>query len=112
VVRKAAELNHPVTLTAGEMNDQSLAANHSFLALRAKHVVLDTIKAALDGEGTILRLYESTGGRETVTLELPFPSVKAYIVNLLEEEHEEIPVVDGKIVLDFRPYQIISVKCV
>ena len=112
VVRKAAELNHPVTLTAGEMNDQSLAANHSFLAFHAKHVVLDTIKAALDGEGTILRLYESTGGRETVTLELPFPSVKAYIVNLLEEEQEEIPVVDGKIVLDFRPYQIISVKCV
>ena len=75
-------------------------------------MVLDTIKAVLNGEGTILRFYESAGGRETVTIELPFPTVKACFVNLLEEEQEEIPVVDGKIVLDFRPYQIISVKCV
>ncbi|MFC5653579.1 glycosyl hydrolase-related protein [Paenibacillus solisilvae] len=76
------------------------------------HVVLDTMKAAQCGEGTILRLYESAGGREKVMLDLPNPTVKACFVNLLEEELEEIPVIDGKIVLDFRPYQIISVKCV
>ncbi|BBH18884.1 alpha-mannosidase [Paenibacillus baekrokdamisoli] len=112
VVRKAAELNHPVTLVKGGTDAVSLPSKQSFVDFNGKHVVLDTIKAAERGEGTIYRFYESSGGRETVRLGGSSPFVKAYLVNLLEEEMEEIPVVDGIIVLNFKAYQIISVKCV
>lgn len=111
VVRMAAELNHPVTLAKGDTNTERLTTTQSFLDFNARHVMLDTIKPAHHGEGTILRFYESAGGREKVTVSLPSPSVKACFINLLEEVQEEIPVIDGKIVLDFKPYQIISLKC-
>ncbi|MFD1175011.1 alpha-mannosidase [Paenibacillus puldeungensis] len=111
VVREAVELNHPASflLTENPQNG-TLPAVHSWLKLDAEHVVLETVKPAEDGSGTILRFYESSGSREKVSVQWPTSNMKAYIVGLLEDEKEEILVQDGNFELVFKPYEIKSVK--
>ncbi|ANS76720.1 alpha-mannosidase [Paenibacillus yonginensis] len=112
IVRHAAELNldMPVLqLEAGKAGSRPSAG--SLIAFESTHVVLDTVKAAEDGNGTILRFYESSGGREQVSVQGPpaSGSRKAYLSNALEEQVEELPTEDGKISLSFAPYEIKTV---
>ncbi len=113
VVRAAAELNHPVHAVAASLGEESetpLPSASSLIAFSGRHVLLDTMKAAEDGDGTILRMYESSGGREDVSLALPSGCDRAFLVNLLEEEIEELPVLNREIQLSFKPFEIKSVK--
>lgn len=119
VVRRAAELNHPVRVAAGR-NDTADAAGRGgsdklpvqleMMPFKSKHVILDTVKAAERGEGTIFRFYESAGGREKITIHLPFAAREAFVVNLLEEELYRLDIQDGAVQLDFKPFEIISVR--
>jgi alpha-mannosidase len=119
VVRRAAELNHPVRIAAGR-NDPADAAGLGsnaklpvqleMMPFESNHVILDTMKAAERGEGTILRFYESAGGREKVTIRLPLTAREAFVVNLLEEELYRLDIRDGAVQLDFKPFEIISVR--
>lgn len=108
--RKAAELNYELPVQATVPKKGSLPSNHSWISFESQHVVLDTIKLAEDGDGVILRWYESSGGRENITLTWPHAHTKAYLSNALEEEIEIIPSTEGKITLSFAPYEIKTVK--
>lgn len=110
VVRRAMELNHPVQVVAAERHAGTLPGVYAYFRFDSKHVILDTVKAAEDGLGTILRFYESSGGRETVELRLPQTSIRACTVNLLEDEGEELFCQDGVLRLAFKPYEVRSVK--
>jgi alpha-mannosidase len=110
VVRKAAELNHPVIVEASHVKKGPLPSVHSFIRLESRHVMLEAVKQAEDGTGTVLRLYESAGCRETVTIRLPRVPEQVWLTNLLEEEEQEIGLTDGAIELDFRPFEIKTLK--
>lgn len=120
VVRSAMELNHPVRVTEGHAGsameaDRQGQGNASptrleLLPFESKHVILDTMKTAERGEGTIFRLYESAGGREQVTLQLPPVTKEAFVVNLLEEELHQLDIQDGCVQLSFKPFEILSVR--
>lgn len=88
----------------------TLAPVHSWIELESVHVVLDTVKPAEDGSGYILRLYESAGGREEVRLEWPHAYEAAYLSNALEEELEPIVCEAGSLKLEFKPYEIRTIK--
>ncbi|MGG6312380.1 alpha-mannosidase [Paenibacillus macerans] len=111
-VRAAAELNQPVVVEQAEIQAGVLPGEDSFLRLVSDNVILDTIKMAEDRKGTILRFYESSGAREQIRLHWKFPVAKAMVVNLMEEEMEEAQVNGGEICLDFRPYEIKTVKLI
>ncbi|WP_244444702.1 alpha-mannosidase [Paenibacillus camerounensis] len=122
-LRKAAELNHPAYAVAaagalnggaGEAADAGkFSAAGSFIPYDGKQVVLDTVKPAEDGSGSILRFYESAGGRETVKLSWPQPYSKLYLSNALEEETELLQSEDdGGLILEFRPFEIKTVKII
>ncbi len=102
VVRRALEFNHPLTVTAGKMKEQS------WFKLDSPHLILDTVKKAEDSTDLVLRLYETHGVRGTTALESPWPVRQAWIANLLEEKQTEIPVKDGRLLLQFGPFQIIT----
>lgn len=108
VVRRAAELNHPLRIAEAE-GGGSLPARLSLARFDGKHVLLDTIKKAERAGGTVYRMYESAGGREQVALSLPPGGSEAYVVNLLEEKLYRLDVRDGAVLLDFKPFEIISV---
>ncbi|MDP4097320.1 alpha-mannosidase [Paenibacillus sp. P96] len=126
-VRQAAELNHEATVYAveqqesvhtGEGDDRIRIANTgslnagvpastgSWLTFDGEHVVLDTVKTTEEGQGTILRFYESSGKRERISLQWPRPYEQAWLSNALEEPEESISVQDGRMELSFAPYEI------
>ncbi|WP_440115395.1 alpha-mannosidase [Paenibacillus sp. QZ-Y1] len=112
VVRRAMELNHPLELVVTSRHSGRLPTEHSWVHFRSKHVILDTVKASEDGTGTVLRFYESSGGRETVEVQWAETKAKASVVNLLEDEIRPLACHEGKFELAFKPYEIQSVKLI
>lgn len=110
--RKAAELNHASYAVACEASAGQHPSTGSFLPYEGKQVVLDTVKLAEDGKGSILRLYESAGGRETVRISWPLPHSAIYLSNALEEETVLLPDKDGVLTLDFHPFEIKTIKII
>lgn len=77
-----------------------------FAGVDQDNVILETVKQAENGSGTILRLYECENARTKVSLSVPASTVRAYSTNLLEEVEEELNVVDGKVAFTIQPYEI------
>jgi alpha-mannosidase len=89
-----------------------LPLKRSFLKIEPDNVVLSALKRAEDGEGVILRFYE-TKGEETdakITLFLEPKAVKA--VNMLENEGEkkELKKVGERIELTLNPFEIVTLE--
>ena len=80
--------------------------SHSFASVDKPNVVLETVKQAEDGNGTVLRLYESENARTNAVLTVPAGVTRAYSTNLLEQIEEELPVSDGKVAFQIKPYEI------
>lgn len=84
----------------------------SFMSVNRPNIVIETIKQAEDGEGIIVRLYETQRQRGEVMLTTGFPLAKTEIVNILEEKQEEL-LPDGQNVRVFvTPYQIVTLRLV
>ena len=101
-VQEAYKLNQPAyTVAAG-----ASGTSRSFAGVDQDNVILETVKQAEDGNGTILRLYECQNARTNTVLRVPETVTKAYSTNLLEEIEEELPVENGKIAFTIKPYEI------
>jgi len=70
--------------------------------------VLDTVKLAEDSDALVLRLYEAHGGRGRAPIRLRLPFTAARRSNLLEDDLGPAEVADNAIVVDFRPWQIVT----
>jgi alpha-mannosidase len=93
---------------------KQLPLKRSFLRIEPESVVLSALKRAEDGDGVILRFYE-TKGEETnaeITLFREPKAVKA--VNLLEQEDEvvvkELKQERERIILKMEPFEIVTLK--
>lgn len=111
-LRHAAELNQASCAIASPASEGRLPSTGAWIAFNGRQVVLDTVKPAEDGSGSIVRLYESAGGRETVKLGWPLPHSRAYLSNALEEEEEPLQAEDGEVTLTFRPFEIKTIKII
>jgi len=115
IVRRGYELNHPVQAQpalpqTGELSEAgALPARHSFLALESSQVILDTLKPAEQGEGYVVRMYESGGGRERVRLTLPAAG-DVQETNLLERPLAELQTEQGAVELAIKPFEVKTVR--
>ncbi len=72
----------------------------------ASNILCEAVKAAEDKENAyVLRLYECERNATACMLTVP-GAKKVYETNMLEEDGVELPVVDGKVVLNFHPFEI------
>lgn len=101
-VRESYFLNQPLRVVDGG----APGTVYSFAGVEPENVVLESVKRAESGEGTVLRLYESENARTPTTLRIPAGVTKAYSCNLLEEIEEELAVEDGKVRFITKPYEI------
>jgi alpha-mannosidase len=108
--RRAAELNADPAFAQTGRRPGSLPPEGSLLPYAGGHVVLDTVKPAEDGSGTVLRFYESAGGRGTAEFGWPHSYGRAVLSNALEDEGEELARDGERIRLHFTPYEIKTVK--
>ena len=109
VVQMAYDLNKPMTAVTVGAQDGTLADSYSLVSVSAPNVILETVKQAESGEGTVLRLYEAHNARTKVTVKLPEGVKSAYITNLLEQIEEELTIEDGKITFVVKPYEIMTI---
>lgn len=109
-LRRAAELNAENVVFPTDRQRGSLPAAGSLLPFESEHVVLDSVKPAEDGDGIVLRLYESSGGRGRAVLNWPRPFARAMLSNALEADGETLAAEDGRIALSFAPFEIKTIK--
>lgn len=107
-VAEAYKLNQPLLTVSG-------GAQSTFVSLASvdkENVILETIKRSEDGEGTILRMYESENAYTKANVMANIPFTKAYICNLIEEVEQEILVNGNQVAVELKPYEVITVKLV
>jgi alpha-mannosidase len=105
IVQAAYELNVPPTLQPGTSGERSL------FWLDCPNVIIDTVKPAEDGSGDlVLRLYESMRTATQCKLNTSMPVVGAVQTNMLEQLEYKLPCVDGEISLEFRPFEVKTIK--
>lgn len=113
VIQAAAELNTP--LIAREVPPTRGPLPASFAPIRCSNpaVILDTIKPAEDGNGTIVRLYEAFGSHATATLQFAAAPASVSVTDILEQpmvcdtglQHR-----DTEVSLRLRPFQVVSLR--
>jgi len=105
VVREAYKLNCPVMPVSGAAGERSL------FSIDARNVVIETVKPAEDGsKDIIVRLYESKRMTTRCTLSTSLPILGAAQTNMLEDVQEELPCSGGRIDLDFRAFEVKTVR--
>lgn len=109
IASHAYALNDPALVVAGDRRPPRPPAS---LIQAPAGVVLETVKAAEDGEGLIVRLYECDRRRGWVSLRTDFPLRAAYRANLLEETQEELEVHDQEVRLYLTPFQIATLRLI
>jgi len=57
-----------------------------------------------------VRLYEAAGARGAVTLTTTLPVEKAWLADLMENELEKVALKNGKLQLDLKPFEIVTLK--
>lgn len=112
-VREAYALNDPLIVhhQASSVEGRAKVAKlPAFVSVDRDNIVIETIKMAEDGNGIILRMYESQRQRGEFTLLAGFNIAKAWRTNILEEPQEEIPVAGPQLRYQIKPYQILTLR--
>ena len=99
--------NRPVVWTKGT---PAPVLDQPLVTASPAQVVIDTVKPAEEGDGWIVRLYESTGGRCETALRFGVPVSDAWLSNTLEDRLEPLTVKDGGLVLPLRGFQIATIR--
>ena len=119
--REAYLLNDPIIVyhrkeerhlhgTQVQVGNKPISNLQSLVSVSSPNVVIETIKRAEDGDGIILRLYESQRKRRPIQVQLGFAVESAWETNLLEENESELSVENDSIRLELKPYQIMTVR--
>ncbi|MCL6431809.1 MAG: alpha-mannosidase [Anaerolineae bacterium] len=106
VVREAYDLNVPPLTVVGAAGERSL------FSVDAPNVIIETVKPAEDGSAdVVVRLYEAKRTATRCTLRTALPAAGAAETDMLEEKVlRELSCADGAIALDFRPFEIKTVR--
>lgn len=109
VIREAYALNQPMLSCSVSKNIGDLPERFSMAECDNPAVIIDGIKRAEQGDGLILRLYESFGGKAKAKIRVAEGYTKAFLVNLMEENPLPLPIEEGCICLDFGAFEIHTV---
>ena len=109
-IRQAYLLNCPFeAVTVGKQNGK-LEERYSPVSCDCENIVVETVKKAEDGDGVIVRLYESHGRRCTAKLEFGFAAESVFLCDMLENEIKELPVNNGKVKVAAGNFEIVTLK--
>jgi alpha-mannosidase len=106
-VAEALRFNRPLLWTTAAV---PTGLQSSLVTASAAHVVIDTVKPAEDGDGWIIRLYESAGCRADCRLEFGVPIKTIAMSNTLEDHLEPVPFDGNGASLALRPFQIATLR--
>jgi len=111
--REAYLLNDPIIVYKQTMDNRPLTMVHrlqSLVSASVPNVIIETVKKAEDGDGLIVRLYESQRKRGQVQVKFGSAVDSAWVTNLLEENESALSVENDSIILNLKPYQIMTLR--
>ena len=83
----------------------------SFLRVEGPGVVVENWKAAEDGNGSVLRLLETSGAESKAVLHFPlFHLRRAWLSTAMEDNLKEIPVQSSSLEVMVHPHQIVTLR--
>jgi len=83
----------------------------SFLQVDGSGIVLENWKAAEDGNGTVLRLLETSGTESKATVRFPLLHLqKAWVCTAMEDNLREIPVEGSLVEVTLKPHEIATLR--
>jgi alpha-mannosidase len=107
VSREAFALNSPLVTV---VNGGAPSSGYGFVATEGVELGLGGLKKAEDGRGVILRLYEPHGARGPAALRFASGVEWAERVNLLEEWEGTVEVRGDEVLLDVRPFEVLTLR--
>lgn len=111
-IKQAYLVNNPVLVWECNTKTENKTESLSLVSVDQPNLVIETIKKAQDGNGLIIRLYESQRCRGSFTIQTGFPVEKAFRTNILEENQDSLKVENNQITGSFKPYQIITLRVI
>lgn len=110
VVQQAYEFNYPMKVIPyfGKVNGDG--QSYSGFKLSHDNVILESLKKAENADDVVMRLYESHGTDTSLELEISEEVQTAWLTNLMEKEISELKVHGGKLKLNFKPFEIHTIK--
>jgi alpha-mannosidase len=111
-VRRGYDFNYPLTATQAAPHPGALPPTASFIAIEnAPSLVLTAAKRAEDGDGLVLRFYESAGQSGTARLRLRDVAGQAIGTDLIERPDGKVLTRDGDAVLaPYTAYSIVTLE--
>jgi alpha-mannosidase len=106
VVKAGYELNNSTIVMYGSSSKD----RYSFIRVNTNSVIVEHIKKAEKDDSIIVRLYESKGIKDYITLEFDFNIKEAYKCDMMENEIEKINISNNKIHLHLNQYEIYTLK--
>jgi alpha-mannosidase len=102
----------PIAWLAGRKvkSDANAIDTRSFISVSKPNVIVETVKRAEDGQGIILRLYESQRKQCRVDILFPLPVKDVWITDLMEENVSPVERLDRGVSLEVKPYQIATLR--
>jgi alpha-mannosidase len=110
-IAAAYALNDALIVTEGGRRP-SISPLRSLVSVDRPNIVIETVKQAEDGNGVVVRLYESQRQRGPVTLTVGFELAGAWRTNLLEENQAPLEPSGNSVTLSVKPYEIVTLRLV
>jgi len=106
VLRRAYELNIPLKVAEGRESSKS------FLKIGSENLMLEAVKAAEDGDGIILRLYEFYNARGKTRIDLATEVHSVESTDILESNkiNRDVKIDGGSLEFTYRNREIITLK--
>ncbi|MEM9476404.1 MAG: glycoside hydrolase family 38 C-terminal domain-containing protein [Pseudomonadota bacterium] len=111
VAENGYDLNNPL-LARPVADATGEAAMRQLVAISAFNVIVETVKAAEDGCGLIVRLYENERNRGQVQVRFGLDVAGVRRCNILEEDGDAVEVQSNTVTLDIAPYEIVTLRVV
>lgn len=109
-IREGYLLNCPPTLIKTEKANGEVADSFCLVKPRTDGFVVETVKAAEDGDGFIVRGYEALGNREDVALSFGVPVASAALAGLMEDTLSALEVCDNTVKFTAKPFEIVTLR--
>ena len=81
-----------------------------FVQINRDNVIVETVKQQMDGEDTIVRLYECYGARSEAVMTFGITPRSVETASLMEDALESVPLEGNQIRFLIRPYEILTFR--
>jgi alpha-mannosidase len=111
VIEEAYQLNVPLRVAALDQGGGGgLAPKASWFSVNRPGIIIEAVKCAEDGDGIIVRLYESHGSRGSCVLSTSLSFTRLSATNLIENGDEPLAFSEGRAELCFSPFEIVTLR--